>query len=1043
MTTTTPWLIDSGSFMTITPFREDFETYEAIAGLMEVKALGGQRLKVVGKGTVRLLSNIEGNREELVLVDTLHIPDSDGRLISVAMVMKSQLRILFSDDYCTIFNSKNKTIMNIPCNSATNQFQLSAKGLCNHVLSVIAPIKTKCSLQQLHHIMGHAHPYTLKRMLLKDQLPQFEVSNPNDHVDCSDCVKGKSTKQIHPNKASRPAQHVGHIVSGDLIDLREVPAIGQFKFVSVLVDQYSYYTSVRPIRTKTAEEVVNHIKDFNAKLRSITGKDINIFRSDAGTEYRNVILSTFAREHGIRLELGAPREPRDNGFVERRNRTLTDSARTVLNASKLNTNFWPFAYEYVCYTQNHTGRKAYGFISPSTRLHGSIQDKMTMHPFGSPCFVQNTLEIIPKLSNRSDEAIFLGYCDNTAAYRVYLNGSLAISQNIIFLNQNEGAKENTPPIQSSTDPVNIDIPFIPPNVSDTLPAVSMPPAVPNITPVTRHSSRSSYDNTLTRIQNASGRNRRAYTVKSDILGMHEIPASEFPLESISYGKTLKGPLSEHWQIARNKEIENWMAQEVAEVSDLPVGSKAIPGHWIHTAKRNAQGEVIKLKARCVADGNHQVYGRDFLETYAATPAPEIARLLLTVAAAKDWEVHQMDVDCAYLNAPLKDPVYMQIPKGVDLDHKPGQVLKLVKALYGLKQAGNEWAKFLKDILEKLGWEQSPRDQCLYSMGKSQYLLVYVDDILMVTPTLDSMKRRKADLSNVLKIKDLGEINEYIGIHVKRNRKDRSFCMKQTGLIQECIDLMLPEKSQNLPIHPLTDMYCTSELLNPTKHNLYRTVLGKLLYLARVTRPDISIAVNLLGRQVSAPNLGNLETMKKLTGYLMGTKDMALKISGKDGTNLSGMADADWAGDVKDRKSTSGYVCFMGKTPISWSSTKQKSVAGSTMYAEYMSLSDASKELVYLTNLASTITEICVPAQMFCDNTAAQTIAEGKSGPVTKGAKHIDIRYHLVRELVASGQIEIKRIASELNTADIFTKPLPVDSFGRHLDSLNLVRDYDN
>jgi len=249
------------------------------------------------------------------------------------------------------------------------------------------------------------------------------------------------------------------------------------------------------------------------------------------------------------------------------------------------------------------------------------------------------------------------------------------------------------------------------------------------------------------------------------------------------------------------------------------GSRAIPGHWIHTAKRNAQGEVVKLKARCVADGNHQVYGRDFLETYAATPAPEIARLLLTIAAAKDWEVHQMDVDCAYLNAPLEEPVYMYIPQGVDLDHQPGQILKLVKALYGLKQAGHEWAKFLKEILEKLGWKQSQRDQCLYSMGKDQHLLVYVDDLLMVTPTLASMKRRKEDLSNVLKIKDLGEINEYIGIHVKRNKKDKSFVMKQTGLIQESIDLMLPERSNNIPIHPFTDMYCTSEILNPTKHNL--------------------------------------------------------------------------------------------------------------------------------------------------------------------------------------------------------------------------------
>ena len=112
--------------------------------------------------------------------------------------------------------------------------------------------------------------------------------------------------------------------------------------------------------------------------------------------------------------------------------------------------------------------------------------------------------------------------------------------------------------------------------------------------------------------------------------------------------------------------------------------------------------------------------------------------------------------------------------------------------------------------------------------------------------------------------------------------------------------------------------------------------------------------------------------------------------------MTGMSDADWAGDTTDRKSTSGYICYLGKAPIAWSASKQKWVAGSTMHAEYVALSDAAREMVYILNLASSISQIRGPALLYCDNTAAQTIAEGQSGNVTEGAKHIDIRYHIIK-----------------------------------------------
>lgn len=311
-----PWLIDSGSFRTITPFRQDFETYQLVAGAIEVKALGGQKLKVVGYGTVRIPSNLDGNKEDLILTDTLHIPDSDSRLISVAKVTTTNFKILFDESRCTIFNASHKAIMMVERDSSSNQYGLNAQaiGQSQQVLAVSSSPR-KCSLLELHSIMGHAHPFVLRRMISQGQLPNFQVENIDMHIICEDCIKGKSTKQIHETKASRPAVSIGHIVSADLIDLREVPCVGHYKFISVIVDHYTYYTSVKPLKEKSAEEVINHLKEFNALLRSVTGNDIRIFCSDAGNEYKNIILTSFARDKSIRLELGTPHEPRDNGFV--------------------------------------------------------------------------------------------------------------------------------------------------------------------------------------------------------------------------------------------------------------------------------------------------------------------------------------------------------------------------------------------------------------------------------------------------------------------------------------------------------------------------------------------------------------------------------------------------------------------------------------------------------------------------------------------------------------------------------------------------------
>lgn len=177
-------------------------------------------------------------------------------------------------------------------------------------------------------------------------------------------------------------------------------------------------------------------------------------------------------------------------------------------------------------------------------------------------------------------------------------------------------------------------------------------------------------------------------------------------------------------------------------------------------------------------------------------------------------------------------------------------------------------------------------------------------------------------------------------------------------------------------------------------------------------------------------------MNQLLEFLRGSKEMYLELRANG--DVKAYSDADWADDRNDRKSTSGHIIFYRGAPVHWSTSKQKSIAASTMESEYISLSDAAREAFYTKKIAEFIEQIEVKTTVYCDNVAAQTVAEGKTGNITKRAKHIEIRYHLVRNLVLDGLIEIHRIESTNNPADLFTKPLPSHSFNRHSENIGLA-----
>ena len=413
--------------------------------------------------------------------------------------------------------------------------------------------------------------------------------------------------------------------------------------------------------------------------------------------------------------------------------------------------------------------------------------------------------------------------------------------------------------------------------------------------------------------------------------------------------------------------------------------------------------------------------------------------LLTMATADDMEIHQMDVDNAYLNAPLQEEIYMSPPKQL-MQRYPDKVFKLKKSLYGLKQAGYEWNKLLNSTLQDLGWKRAASDTCLYTRNPSklEYLLVYVDDLLIITSGLKRMTIVKGEIAAKFRSKDLGEASYILGLRLTRDRPRLALSLDQTALITRILGTY-DSKTNNfsrIPMEAKLSLAASKEQANPGDITRYQEIVGSLLRLSRFTRPDISTATNIVGRFASNPGPDHFAAVYRILGYLRYTIEDRFRIGGNtrgscETQGIELFTDSDWAGCQDDRKSTSGFMIKWGNSTVSWSSRKQESVSLSlslsTMEAEYIALAEGVKEAIFIQQIVCDMGFGKKCLLVHCDNQAA--VETVKKPSQHSKAKHIDIRYHFVRDLYEKGLIRVSYINTRMNPADLFTKPLVRDAIG--------------
>ncbi|CAL1358383.1 unnamed protein product [Linum trigynum] len=499
-------------------------------------------------------------------------------------------------------------------------------------------------------------------------------------------------------------------------------------------------------------------------------------------------------------------------------------------------------------------------------------------------------------------------------------------------------------------------------------------------------------------------------------------------EPKTYKEAINNP---EWVKAVLLELKALIDTKTWKLVDLPPGKIPIGCKWVFKVKYKSDGSIERFKARLVAKGYTQTYGIDYFDTFSPVAKITTIRVLLSLAAVNNWYLHQLDVNTAFLHGDLDEEVYMVLPPGLSTDPADAnKVCKLTKSLYGLKQASRQWFLKLTSTLISLGYTQSKSDHSLFIKNKSASytaLLVYVDDIVLTGNDMSEINRVKEHLDKTFTIKDLGQLKYFLGMEIARS--SAGIHMNQRKYALELLEDqgMLASKPAKSPLDPGLQLSNTAGALLPEDEaTSYRTLVGRLQYLCN-TRPDLQFAVNYLAQFVSSPRTPHQQAIPQVLRYIKAAPAQGILFSAESSLDLHAYTDADWAGCLDTRRSTSGYCVFLGKSLVSWAAQKQQVVSRSSAEAEYRALADTTCELQWLSSMLTELHQtIQFPLQVHCDSKSAIHMA---SNPVQhKRTKHIELDCHLVRDQVQRGFLHVTYIPTAQQLADPFTKAVGVSTF---------------
>src|SRR5271155_3881687 len=479
-----------------------------------------------------------------------------------------------------------------------------------------------------------------------------------------------------------------------------------------------------------------------------------------------------------------------------------------------------------------------------------------------------------------------------------------------------------------------------------------------------------------------------------------------------------------WEKAIQDEVNSHLKNHTWDIVPRPRNRQVVSNKFAFKHKKNEVARIVRLKARLVARGFSQIYGIDYLDTYAPVVKLASIRILLAIAAIYGLEIHQMDVVTAFLAGELEEEIYMEQPEGFEIGSREDFVCRLRKSIYGLKQAPRVWNQKIRRYLKSIGFEQLYSDPCVYvNKEKGIILAMWVDDLLIFGKDMDSVNDLKAQLSEEYEMKDMGELEYFLGIQVHRDRERKIIHISQPGYIRTILERfgMQDSKPANTPLSSgarLTKAKATDTLMDQRE---YQSMVGSIMYGMLATRPDLAQSIQQTSQFSQMPTTQHEKAVKQGFRYLSGTIDQGITFNGNLGMKLEFWSDANWGGE-EGRESVSGLVGTLAGGAVTYSSKKQASVALSSTESEYMALLHALKELIWLLRFLREIGyKIDDQNLIYCDNQSAIALAHNPQHHAR--TKHIDLQYHFVRNRVEDGTTRLEYCPTEDMVADGLTKAL--------------------
>jgi transposase InsO family protein len=1016
------WYVDSGASYHLT---EDYSTLiDPEPADLTLTAMGDKTVKAEWVGKASLRYKYKDKWYCLVLPRVYYGRDFDHNLLStIALAREAGIHTLLTGSDAKLI-SEGVQVASAPVRGRS--YILKTKNY-KTPRAMLVDFK-KRTLKEWHQDLGHVSKSTILRMERDGLVRGMEVTKKNVHddEDCIVCPAAKQTRSAQPKESSSPPKEIGSTLHSDGKGPIRPRAKDKSRYEYNIIDNASSWGEVFTLRKKS--HIAKVLKEFIPRFEKQFNVKVKTLRCDRGGEYNSKKIRKFCASMGIEIQMTERRTSVSNGKSERFHRTVWNGVRSMLFSSDLPLTFWDEAAKYMAYILKRVSTRSNpGYKSPHEVLTGEKPSISHILRFGSKCTVAMPKGINSSLQKKAEEGFLVGIDEETKAYRVYVPRTklIVVSKDIQNIRSKKLSQDPVEMSKTIAGTPEVTMNEVYPEEKFDLEDLKDGCAVQDVPP--KATQAQDGDQNVRKSKRIAERKARGADSKVRSLIVAALQAYE---EEKDLPKDIQEALvsvrRKEWREAAITELKALIKNETWEIVDRPSNINVIKCKWVFDRKWRP-GELERFKARLVARGFTQRWGIDFWFTSSPVITSGGFRMLFKIAAQWGRPVQHLDVPTAYLNGELdSDQIYMEVPDGMDMVHDgdlSGKVLRLRKGLYGLKQSGRCWNQLINNFLLDHGFTRCRSEPCIYISKDGDVVIgLYVDDLLVLGQNEGAEGQIVQLLTEGFNTKNLGDAKYCLGIEIERRSVDGAYFLCQEKYVGDILKKFKHQDCKSVGTPMETSDVFFQNCQEKFDQETYRSAIGSLLYLSTCTRPDIAHAVGVASRFVSNPMVNHWNGVKRIFKYLQGTRNYGILMepSDQDPMQVEVFTDADWAGDKGDRKSTSGLAVFVGGSLVTWLSKKQDSVALSTMEAEYMAASRGVQEILWFRQLLEELKELVdVRIILKCDSSSAINFMENDL--LVGRAKHIDIRYHFIKDEIKNKLIRVKYCKTEEMVADILTK----------------------